>query len=645
MASGVVDGAADVYNRRMLSWKSTAVVTVLAAYLFYLMEWLFFVTKPSFMSTIGLHHKVVILVAAPLPQTALGLIAIAVLALVAALVNLPRLHTTTRALARVVPAIALGSLLLLLLDNFTNTIFGFQIQLSSGIGKWIYAVVTAGIYVLGYVIASRVIRRIGVGPTGRWVRTAIAIPALSLVVILISSLLTHVDTTPIAGLTDAQRSALPNIVMIGGDGIEADHVSAYGYKRKTTQFIDSQMYKALVAKNAFANSAHTRSSLSSMLTGRLPTETRVIYPPDVLRGDDVFRHLPGILKDLGYTTMHVSMRHYGDPYDWNLRDGFDRSTFRDSYLFQVPGRIAAALGPNTSYFIERVTDRVRVRALWLFHDNLPAAIDEAVAIKRQRTPDSIRLNELTRFVEETPEPFFAHAHFMGTHGTYFAIDEQHFSKGKEQDQPWMVDFYDDAIREFDGDVSSLFESLEQRGILSNTLVIVYSDHGRDWNNRVRLPLLFFFPDAIHAGIIQPNVQNVDIAPTVLDYIGVVPPEWMTGRSLLAGPPDRMRPIFGVVNDPIAFGLGDVPPQGIKPPFYSMGVTTMILCNRVYMAYWFSGRLLYSRINGHTDPCEPDQFPRPREAENMILEHLRERGYDVEEVEVLEKRLVKPRKRR
>ena len=76
----------------------------------------------------------------------------------------------------------------------------------------------------------------------------------------------------------------------------------------------------------------------------------------------------------------------------------------------------------------------------------------------------------------------------------------------------MVDFYDDAIREFDGAVGELVEILRARGVLGNTLIIIYSDHGMGSNARLRTPLMFLFPGGELTGGVSTNVQNLDIAP-------------------------------------------------------------------------------------------------------------------------------------
>jgi len=50
----------------------------------------------------------------------------------------------------------------------------------------------------------------------------------------------------------------------------------------------------------------------------------------------------------------------------------------------------------------------------------------------------------------------------------------------------------------------------------------------------------------HAGRINLNTENLDIAPTLLDYMGIDAPDWMEGVSIISGALDPARPIFSVI---------------------------------------------------------------------------------------------------
>jgi arylsulfatase A-like enzyme len=158
----------------------------------------------------------------------------------------------------------------------------------------------------------------------------------------------------------------------------------------------------------------------SLLTGKLPTTTRVIYPPDALRGSDSFQHLPGILKRLGYYNADISMRHYADPYDLNLRNGFDKANFRK--LDESGGHLIAALrksprlNPN-SLLVDRMAERARERHKHISKDQ-PMMDPLAVVNRPDRSwiRDTNRTAETERLVLNATRPFFIDVHLMGTHG-------------------------------------------------------------------------------------------------------------------------------------------------------------------------------------------------------------------------------------
>ncbi len=71
--------------------------------------------------------------------------------------------------------------------------------------------------------------------------------------------------------------------------------------------------------------------------------------------------------------------------------------------------------------------------------------------------------------------------------------------------------------------------------------MVYTDHGYANISHVRIPLMFRFPNGEYGGQIANNTQNLDIAPTLFAYIGIQPPVWMNGQSLLSGAPRLTGP--------------------------------------------------------------------------------------------------------
>ena len=99
--------------------------------------------------------------------------------------------------------------------------------------------------------------------------------------------------------------------------------------------------------------------------------------------------------------------------------------------------------------------------------------------------------------------------------------------------------------------------LEQGGN-GRTLVVVTGDHGESlgdhgeqthglfaYDATLRVPLIVYQPRLFASRVVNDPVRHVDILPTVLDAMGIAPPQGLDGASLLAametgGVPTRRR---------------------------------------------------------------------------------------------------------
>jgi hypothetical protein len=261
-----------------------------------------------------------------------------------------------------------------------------------------------------------------------------------------------------------------------------------------------------------------------------------------------------------------------------------------------------------------------------------------------RRVDIERWVYLKQEIQSATQPLFVHVHLMVTHGEDFYPMEQKFSAGQsiEDQDPWNDDFYDDAILDFDRNVGELVNELSDQGLLEKTILIIGSDHGEEWNQLKRLPLLIRFPHGQYAGRIQANVQNMDIAPTLLDYIGLEQPDWMDGTSLIDGELEQ-RPIFGV--DPVKRDrLNDggfvITKEEVKPPFYQFTGISVIHCQKWYRLDLASLGWETGDVEGSTAVCTPGSEITEEQAFQWIIEHLRQNDFDVSSLEEISHRAGK-----
>ena len=143
-----------------------------------------------------------------------------------------------------------------------------------------------------------------------------------------------------------------------------------------------------------------------------------------------------------------------------------------------------------------------------------------------------------------------------------------------------------------------------------------------------LPLIIKLPRGERAGRVRFNTQRVDIAPTILDYLGVEIPEWMAGESLLSTELDPLRPLVQVRRVPSEQGPTGRVVAWSRPPFYSLGSVGVVYCQ-----WWYRLGLPWANfskgvVESHTAPCNPSRRPQDAEVRRFLVDHLRENDYDV-----------------
>jgi N-sulfoglucosamine sulfohydrolase len=97
------------------------------------------------------------------------------------------------------------------------------------------------------------------------------------------------------------------------------------------------------------------------------------------------------------------------------------------------------------------------------------------------------------------------------------------------------------IAEMDSQVGAVLKQLEDDGLLENTIIFFYGDHGGPLPREKRLvydsglntPMIVRFPNQLYAGEKEEElISFVDFAPTLLSILGIKPPEYMQGQAFL-----------------------------------------------------------------------------------------------------------------
>ncbi|NOZ93804.1 MAG: sulfatase [Acidobacteria bacterium] len=326
---------------------------------------------------------------------------------------------------------------------------------------------------------------------------------------------------------DTARQSVPwssnpkNIVVIVIDALRADHLGCYGYARATSPAIDTLASDGVLFERAISQSTFTSCSVASLFTGLNPHHHGMYWGSLRNQAGSVRTHRLGqehttlaeLLRDQGYTCMawfQNKMLRKGLGFD----QGFAGYTELEGNKQEVGGRI-----------VDRFLD---------WH-----------ARRKDKTP------------------FFAYLHLLNVHGPYAPkppFDSMFGDPGARRSlpamnwatwSPWvrqvnsgqrvitpgqlagLKDAYDGAIRTADTQLGRLFRTLRERGIFSDTVIVLTSDHGDGFMEHrfldhgrppyielVHVPLIIKLPSQAFRGKrVHTQVRLIDVLPTLLEFTG------------------------------------------------------------------------------------------------------------------------------
>ena len=614
-------------------------LTLLSVYFLVTMEWAFFATKPSFLTSVSTVKLFEALFIVSLSFFVTAIFVLAVLSGFAAVLSSfnPIFKKTSIRLLLLPSTLLLSLTVMLLFDNFTNTVFGYGISKSGNFIRVLYLLGMLYVFYKTLVKLNLFLNR------DLLMEKAKLMGVISAVIIIVSVAFSY------SGVLSGQREDsnrgmniksketahnlkqqhnLPNILFYAADGISANLLSSYGNKHITTPHLDKFIDRALVARNAFTNSERTTGSTTSMLSGKYPTTTKVLFPPHILQGQDAYQHLPGLLKRLGYSTFQESVRYYADGNDLNFLDGFDLANGIDNGKI-LPWIFLQVQHANlmADKIVERISQRIKHITFIEKMPDVYSTVKSDGFAKVYGFSDRSRADKALDFIRESKDPFFMHLHFMDTHCCRYRPKERIFSTGEftsksDKRKALLLDL----LRENDTYFGEIIAQLRDSNKLENTLIVYSSDHTEGWDFPRSVPLVFIFPNAEHTGTIMENTQLLDVAPTILDYLDIETPEWMEGESLLSASLDSNRPIFGVTQLQRIRFRSDKKDRlsrivGAGPPNFGLNIMGLAVCDTWFLYNIKKDLVESGKVEGHSGGCDPVTQPTPNEAKEMMREHL------------------------
>jgi arylsulfatase A-like enzyme len=309
----------------------------------------------------------------------------------------------------------------------------------------------------------------------------------------------------------------PNVILYVVDTLRADHLGPYGYSNPITPELDAFASQGVTFEAAVAQAPWTLPAMASVFTGLSPkthaTNTKQSrLPQDVTTLTDLF-------LSAGYSTGAV------------VANGFVSEAFGFSRGFDM-----FELFPDLGTRVEELQDAALdwldasrgEQPLFLFVH----AIDPHDSYD---PPDGYRPEGIA---ESEAEP-------IGSRAAMKVLKKS----GEEPARELLADLlslYDGEIAYTDWAFGRFLDDLRQRELLDTSVVVFMSDHGEeffdhgDWLHGHSLhaeltsvPLIMRFPGGLHAGErVALPVQQIDLMPTLAEYLGLQAPPGIEGRSLL-----------------------------------------------------------------------------------------------------------------
>lgn len=340
------------------------------------------------------------------------------------------------------------------------------------------------------------------------------------------------------GCRPARGKRPPDVILVTIGALRPDHLSASGYGRTTTPFLDRLAGRGWVFTDCTSVSSRPIPALASLFTGlyprshgvsRGPAEGEAVEGADRLAGSVLT--LAEALRRAGYATLGVSADGPAVT-ETGLARGFDE-------LAALPFSDAAAVA-RTALDSRGKLSASRPVFLWI-HCADPNA------------PYRPRLPWISRY---SPNP--GQAGEWGEKSQRALKGEQGEILRRPELVSTLVDLYDSEISFVDASLERLFGGLDRAG---ESLIVVTSDHGEAFGEHgelghggslfqeeVAVPLIVVPPGGKGGGaMIATEASLVDVFPTILDALGLAVPPTLPGRSLLsaleAPPAESGRPLF------------------------------------------------------------------------------------------------------
>jgi len=290
----------------------------------------------------------------------------------------------------------------------------------------------------------------------------------------------------------------PNVVLIVLESFGREYIGSFNKHRKITNyesytpFLDSISNHSLIFTNAFANGRQSIEALPSIMASLPSFEVPFTSSP---YSNQEVQSLVSVFNELNYSTSFFhgapngSMGFLGLSNILGFDNYFGKNEFNNNSLYD-------------GYW-----------GIW----------------------DEPFFQFMKNKIDDFQEPFFTTLFSLSSHEPFNVPKEYEnfFPKGNVEMHE-VIGYSDNALKKF-------FDSAKKEPWFKNTLFVITSDHcNQFWYpyyrapiNRFAIPIIFYDPNGSFKGVDSTLAQQLDIFPTIVDYIGYEKPVISWGRSLFS----------------------------------------------------------------------------------------------------------------
>jgi uncharacterized sulfatase len=352
----------------------------------------------------------------------------------------------------------------------------------------------------------------------------------------------------------------PNILFAISDDQSWLHTSTNGSKAVRTPAFDRVAAQGILFRNAFAAAPQCSPDRAAILTGRSIWQLEEAgthasnFPAK-------FRTYPDILKEQGYRVGYTG-KGWG-PGNWKINGrktnpagpAFNRHRTKKR---PTPAISDIDYAANFEEFLDNGgADGDKPFCFWYGGKEPHRTYQKGSGLKAGKKPADVAVPP---FLPDTPEI-------------------------RSDILDYMLE-----IEWFDEHLGRMLKSLEDRGLLDNTLVVVTSDNGMPFPRAkanlyeygIHMPLAISWPKVIRTHrAVDDMIGFVDFAPTFLEVAGIAPPGQMSGKSFL----DILRSSEqGIVDDSRKFILAGRERHTHARPD-NLGYPSRVIRTRDYLYVW------------------------------------------------------------